>query len=133
MEFTHTMNEVEVFHVKRLNVFGQSVVIRTLSCLELLCLVVFLELRAVFYDGINLLLQDDNLVVGFDFTARFEEGTELALDELSLSLGIDAEITIHYGVVGELEKKDCTLVPVTLCRWRVEPLLEFVSQIVHIL
>ena len=96
------MNKVEVFHVKRLNVFGQSVVIRTLSCLELLCLVVFLELRAVFYDSINLLLQDDNLVVSFDFTASFKEGMELALDELSLSLGIDAEITIHYSVVGEL-------------------------------
>ena len=78
-------------------------------------------------------LHDVHLVVGFDLTASFKESTELAFDELSLALRIDAEITIHYGVIGELEKKDSTLVPVTLSRWSVEPLLEFVSQIVHIL
>ena len=107
--------------------------IRTLASLNVLRFVVFLVLCSTCHDSIHLLLHDVHLVVGFDLTASFEEGTELAFDELSLAFGIDAEITIHYSVVGELEKKDCTLVPVTLSRWRIEPLLEFVCQIVHIL
>ena len=133
MEFTHTVSDIKVLNIERLDILRQRVVIRTLASLKVLRFVVFLELCSTCHDSIHLLLHDVHLVVCFDLTASFEEGTELALDELSLAFGIDAEITIHYGVVGELEKEDSTLVPVTLSRWSVEPLLEFVSQIVHIL
>ena len=127
------MSDIKVLDIERLDILRQRVVIRTLASLEVLRFVVFLELCSTCHDSIHLLLHDVHLVVGFDFTASFEEGTELAFDELSLAFGIDAEITIHYGVIGELEKKDSTLVPVTLSRWRVKPLLEFVCEIVHIL
>ena len=131
MELTHTVSDIKVLDIESLDILRQRVVIRTLACLEVCSLVMFLKFCSTCHDSIHLFLHDVHLVVGFDLTASFEEGTELAFDELSLSLRIDAEITIHYSVIGELEKEDSTLVPVTLSKWRVEPLLEFVCQIVH--
>ena len=60
--------------------------------------------------------------MGFDGASGFEVLAELALDELGLALGIKADVAVHDGVVGELEKEERGGVPITLLVGSVEEL-----------
>ena len=77
MEFTHTVSDIKVLDIERLDILRQRVVIRTLASLEVRSRVrVFVgKLCSTCHNSIHLLLHDIHLVVGFDLTASFEEGT----------------------------------------------------------
>ena len=133
VKLTHTVNDVEVFDIESLYVFGEGVVVGTLAGLEISSWVRVLvaELGSGCHYFINLLLYGVDLFMRFDGTASFEELAELALDEFGLALGIDAEITIHYRVVGELEKEERGGVPIALVVGSGEELGDLFCEFVH--
>lgn len=77
----------------------------------------FLELCSLGYDGVYLLLFGFYFLVGFKSLARFEELLEFALDEVGFALWVEGDIAVKDGVVGELEKEECTSVPVARLSW----------------
>ena len=51
-------------------------------------------------------------LVGFECFSCFEELLEFALDEIGFALGVEGDVAVKDGVVGELEKEECASVPV---------------------
>jgi len=96
VKLTHTVNDVEVFDIESLYVFGEGVVVGTLAGLEISSWVRALvaELGSGCHYFINLLLYGVDLFMRFDGTASFEELAELALDELGLTLGVKADVAV---------------------------------------
>ena len=135
MQFTHTMHDVEVFHVEGLDIVGERVVIGTLTCFEVRCRigVGIGELRALRDNLVDGGLQRHHLVMVFNLAASFEELLEFAEDEVSLTLRVETDVAVHNRVVGELEKEDRASVPILLLIRRFEKLTEFVGEVfVHI-
>ena len=93
------------------------------ASLEVLGRIVFLELRSLGDDCVYLLLFFFYFLVGFECLARFEELLEFALDEVGFALGVEGDVAVKDGVVGELEKEECASVPVARLSWGGEELL----------
>ena len=89
VKLTHTMNDVEVFYIEGLDVFGEKVVVDSLSSFEVGGWVVFFELCSFRYDGVYLLLFVFYFLVGFESLTSFEELLEFALDKVGFSLGVE--------------------------------------------
>ena len=124
VKFTHTMNNVQVLNVKGLDVFGERVVVGSFSSFEVLGRVRFLELCSLGDDGVYLFLFGDNIFMCFESLARFEELLEFAFDKVGFSLGVEGDVAVKDGVVGELEKEECAGVPVARLSWGVKELFD---------
>ena len=129
MQFTHTVSDVKIFDIERLDILRKTVVVSALAGFEIISRVVLLELRPGFNDGIHLLLHDDNLFMLLNFKSCFEKLPELAFDKFSLSLWVKADVAVHDRVVGELEKKDSAFIPILFLFWGIEEILKFESEI----
>ena len=129
MQFTHTVGDVKVFDIKRLDILRKTVVVSALASFKIISRVVLLELRPGFNDGIHLLLHGINLLMLLNFKPCFKKLPELTFDKFSLSLWVKADVAVHDRVVGELEKKDGAFFPILFLFWGIEEILKFEGEI----
>lgn len=129
MQFTHTVGDVKVFDIERLDILRKTVVVSALAGFKIISRVVLLELRPGFNDGIHLLLHGINLFMLLNFKPCFKKLPELAFDKFSLSLWVKADVAVHDRVVGELEEKDGAFFPILFLFWGIEEILKFEGEI----